>query len=285
MLPAALIFLVAGLVLTIRAKRSDRGRAGADPVGWVAARDRRGVLSLGQGIIHPYYTVALAPAIGALVGIGAAMWWGRRDTWPGRAVFSVVVLATGWWSYVLLQRSPTWHPWLRGAVVGMGLIAVALIVASFYRRSRLGAVAAAVTMLFVGFAGPTAYALTTASTAHAGAIPSAGPAVVGGGFGPGGRGGPAGAFRPGGVGAGGPGALGGAGGFGGPGGFGGFARRGVQGGAPPAGGVAGGGPPRWRRSTGRGRTAQRQHAHGGIDGHPQGGQRPLHLGCRCHRLQ
>ncbi len=34
--------------------------------------------SLGQGIIHPYYTVALAPAIGAVVGIGAAALWRRR---------------------------------------------------------------------------------------------------------------------------------------------------------------------------------------------------------------
>jgi 4-amino-4-deoxy-L-arabinose transferase-like glycosyltransferase len=27
-------------------------------------------ISLGKGIIHPYYTVALAPAIGAVVAIG-----------------------------------------------------------------------------------------------------------------------------------------------------------------------------------------------------------------------
>ena len=34
-----------------------------------------------KGIIHPYYTVALAPAIGALVGIGAvALWRVRRDS-------------------------------------------------------------------------------------------------------------------------------------------------------------------------------------------------------------
>src|SRR6202035_909420 len=33
------------------------------------------VFSFMSGIIHPYYTVALAPAIGALVGIGAVMLW------------------------------------------------------------------------------------------------------------------------------------------------------------------------------------------------------------------
>ena len=32
------------------------------------------------GIFHPYYTVALAPAIGALVGIGALVLWQHRDS-------------------------------------------------------------------------------------------------------------------------------------------------------------------------------------------------------------
>ncbi len=31
------------------------------------------------GIFHAYYTVALAPAVGALVGIGAVVLWRRRD--------------------------------------------------------------------------------------------------------------------------------------------------------------------------------------------------------------
>ena len=47
------------------------------------------VFSLGQGIIHPYYTVALAPAIGALVGIGAATLLARAGTtWPRAAVLA-----------------------------------------------------------------------------------------------------------------------------------------------------------------------------------------------------
>ena len=36
------------------------------------------------GIIHPYYTVALAPAIAALVGIGAVGLWDRALGWLGR---------------------------------------------------------------------------------------------------------------------------------------------------------------------------------------------------------
>src|SRR5438309_4092653 len=37
------------------------------------------VFSFAQGIIHPYYTVALAPAIGALVGMGSVYLWQRRS--------------------------------------------------------------------------------------------------------------------------------------------------------------------------------------------------------------
>ena len=71
LLPAALILLVGGLVLTARraAHRSHPRRArccGADGSLVTGA-----AFSFGQGIIHQYYTVALAPAIGAVVGIGA----------------------------------------------------------------------------------------------------------------------------------------------------------------------------------------------------------------------
>ena len=113
LLPAALLFLLAGLVITLRSERTDRGRAALILWGgWLLVTAV--VFSLGKGIIHPYYTVALAPAIGALVGVGAGMWWPRRDTWPGRAVLSSAVVVTAWWSTMLLRRSPSWHPWLRG---------------------------------------------------------------------------------------------------------------------------------------------------------------------------
>ena len=51
-----------------------RGLCRRDSGGWLVVT--AAVFSLGQGIIHPYYSVALAPAIGALVGIGA--WIDRR---------------------------------------------------------------------------------------------------------------------------------------------------------------------------------------------------------------
>ena len=56
-------------------------------------------ISLGQGIIHEYYTVALAPAIGALVGIGGAVFWQHRDEpWFGARVLAVAVATTAVWA-------------------------------------------------------------------------------------------------------------------------------------------------------------------------------------------
>ena len=61
---------VAGLVCEppARPHGPDPGRPAA--VGRLAGGDRAWSSASGQGIIHPYYTVALAPAIGAVVGVG-----------------------------------------------------------------------------------------------------------------------------------------------------------------------------------------------------------------------
>ncbi len=81
-IPAALLALVAGLVISGRAPRVDKARASLIIWGgWLVASML--VFSFMSGTIHPYYSVALAPAIGALVGIGATMLWRRRDRSSG----------------------------------------------------------------------------------------------------------------------------------------------------------------------------------------------------------
>jgi len=191
LLPAALILLVVGLVLTLRTARTDVHRAAL--LIWGAWLLVAGVaLSLGQGIIHPYYTVALAPPIGALIGIGAKLLWERRASWIARAVLAATLLASVAWAVALLDRTPTWHPELRTALVIAGVV-VALALVLSPGRLAIGAATAAVA---VGLAAPAAYSLATATTPHSGAIPSAGPTVRG---------------RPGGFGGGGPGGFGGRG--------------------------------------------------------------------------
>jgi 4-amino-4-deoxy-L-arabinose transferase-like glycosyltransferase len=212
LLPASLILLVAGLVISRRASRTNRTRAGLLLWGgWLVVTAL--TFSLGKGIIHPYYSVALAPPIGALIGIGGSLLWARRRDPVARSVLAATLALTSVWSYALLDRTPTWHPALRTlvAVAGVGL-AVALLAVPHIGRWGSRAVAAGAVV--VALAGPGAYSVATAATPHSGAIPSAGPAGAGG-FGPGaGRGGPAGAAFTGGGAAGGN-AAGGRGGIGG----------------------------------------------------------------------
>ncbi len=90
LLPAALLFLVAGLAFTLTRARTDRTRAALGLWGgWLVVTGL--AISLGQGIIHEYYSVALAPAIGAVVGIGATMFWARRDNPLVRVLLGFVV--------------------------------------------------------------------------------------------------------------------------------------------------------------------------------------------------
>ena len=141
--------------------------------------------SLGQGIIHEYYTVALAPAIGAVIGIGATAFWAHRDNPLVRVFLGFTVAASAVWAYVLLDRVPSWHPGLRTVVLLGGLALGAALAVTPTLRGRLG-VAFAVVAVVVGLAAPTAYTLSTVSTPHTGAIPLAGPASAAtgpGGFG------------------------------------------------------------------------------------------------------
>ena len=219
LLPAALVLFGVLLWRTRRAPRTDPLRAAALLWGgWLLVTG--GVFSLMAGIFHDYYLVALAPAIAALIGIGALALWRDRTAVGARIALAGVVPLTAGWAFVLLRRTPTWLPWLAWTVLGLGVLATLGLLVP--HRRRAAAVAAATAAVLVGLTGPAAYALATVATPHSGAIPSAGPAGVGmrGGPGGGARTTPAGAVRPrdgGTV----RGSGRGGGGFGGPGGFGG----------------------------------------------------------------
>jgi 4-amino-4-deoxy-L-arabinose transferase-like glycosyltransferase len=225
LLPAALISLAAMAWVSRRAARTDRTRAAALLWGgWVLVTGL--VFSYMNGIIHPYYMVALAPGIAALTGIGAMALW-RAPLGAAKLAGCIAaacgVLASAVWAYVLLDRTPDWLPWLRWVVLVAGVAAAGLVLAgpalarlgavATSRRGRLALAAAPLGLALVaGLAGPAAYALDTVATAHTGAIPSAGPASAGFGGGPGG----------------------------GPGGRGGFPSAGLSGRAPAGTGTAGG---------------------------------------------
>jgi 4-amino-4-deoxy-L-arabinose transferase-like glycosyltransferase len=210
LLPAALVAIAALAWLTFRRPRADALRASLIVWGgWLLVTGV--VLSYASGIIHPYYTVALAPAIAALVGLGVATLWRSRDAEPARWVLAALVVAGSWWTFELLGRAD-WAPWLRWFVLLFGAAAVAAVLIA--RSVLLVSATVAATLL----AGPTAYSLQTASTAHTGALPVAGPSAAGGfGGGPGGarNGAPPNGGQQGGTAPGGATARGGAGGLGG----------------------------------------------------------------------
>jgi 4-amino-4-deoxy-L-arabinose transferase-like glycosyltransferase len=176
LLPAALLALGGGLWARRRAPRTDRVRAALLLWGgWLVVSGL--VFSLGSGTIHTYYTVALAPAIGALVAIGGWLVWTHRESRAvqGAAIFTVAL--TTWWAWVLLDRTPSWEPWLRTLVLVAGTAAVLGLLACALRRrlARRLLVPALVLAAMAAVAGPVAYSAETVTTAHTGSIPSAGP--------------------------------------------------------------------------------------------------------------
>ncbi|WP_406094604.1 ArnT family glycosyltransferase [Streptomyces sp. NBC_01013] len=195
LLPAALILLAAGLWLTWRAGehlpgvkgwgRTDTARAAF--LAWGSSLlMTAAVFSFMAGIFHQYYTVALAPYLAALIGMGATVLWEERSRWWAGAALGVTVAVTAYWSYVLLGRTPDYLPWLRPAVLATGIVAALglLFVARLGRRPVLVVVGLG---FAASLAGPTAYTVSTLNTGHQGSIVTAGPSS--GGIGGGGRGG------------------------------------------------------------------------------------------------
>jgi 4-amino-4-deoxy-L-arabinose transferase-like glycosyltransferase len=188
LIPAALIALAAMLWVSRRSARADRTRAAALLWGgWLVVAGL--VLSYMSGTSHSYYSIALAPPIGALVGIGAVGLWRIRRTWFARVAMAAALAATGAWAWVLLGRSPAWFPWLRVVIVAATIAAVGAILAApvlqrvYARWSPVLTVATVSLAAIAVLGGPLAYSLDTAASSYSGASPSAGPALTGGGFG------------------------------------------------------------------------------------------------------
>ncbi|GHJ44675.1 hypothetical protein Cs7R123_20170 [Catellatospora sp. TT07R-123] len=225
LLPAALALLAVGIAVTWRRPRTDLVRAGFVLWGgWLLVTGL--VFSFMAGIFHAYYTVALAPALGALTGAGAVLLWRLRDRSWAVAVAAAVLTGTGWWAYTLLGQAADFVPWLRWLVL-VGALATACALLATHLLPAWSQRGLAVLALTLGLTGPAAFAVQTAASAHTGAIPSAGPST-GGGFGGMRGGGPGGFANRGGQ----------PGGFGGPGGQ---ARQPGQGGQPGGGPGAGAG--------------------------------------------
>ncbi|MEV0408118.1 glycosyltransferase family 39 protein [Actinoallomurus sp. NPDC050550] len=152
LLPFVAITLAAGLIRCGRRPRTDLRRASLTLWGsWLAVHYL--VLSFTSGNFHPYYSNAMAPAIGALTGIGVVA---LADFWA----FSPAIAASGAWSLVLLRRTPYWLPWLPWAVAATtGIAVVTLVAVRFAPRTRVRTAGVALGLAAV-LAGPAAYAMS-----------------------------------------------------------------------------------------------------------------------------
>ena len=216
LLPASLILLAAGLFLTRRLARTNVRRAGYLMWGgWLLVTAV--VFSFMSGIVHSYYAVALAPAIGALVGGGVVELWRARERFLAAGlVLGAAILASVGLAVVLLLRSPSFASWLPPLICGLGIAATIVVALPATRGVRVG-LAGLTLGLVAMLSGPAAFTFNTITTAYSGSIVAAGPDTTAtdflsgssdsqgrgfalGGFpgngGPGGNGGPAG-FAPG----------------------------------------------------------------------------------------
>ena len=193
LLPYAVIGAVSSLLVRLRKPRTDLARAAVLMwTLWLAVHVV--VFSLMGGIIHSYYVVILAPAIGALVGTGTVDLWRARTTHrvvAGLALAAAIGVSAviGW---ELLTRTPNFMPGLAtmvlvvgaGAALVLGFLAIlpeSITQDAVRTVGRLSLTAATVGLIAL-MAGPTAYAVDTMKTAYSGGDPAAGP----GGAGPGG---------------------------------------------------------------------------------------------------
>jgi 4-amino-4-deoxy-L-arabinose transferase-like glycosyltransferase len=198
LIPLAIVCLVVGLFRRRWAHRTDLAFAGYLLWGsWFLVTAI--VFSYMSGIIHSYYAVALAPAVGALVGAGLVDLWGTRlRIWIGGIAVGAVCLGSAWFGSTLLDRTPNFDPGLGTvAIVMAGVALLALVAASLPAiADRVAvkriAVAAAGLGICATLLAPAAYSLDTTGIAYGGGDPHPGPGSTSGfGGGQGGLGGQA----------------------------------------------------------------------------------------------
>jgi 4-amino-4-deoxy-L-arabinose transferase-like glycosyltransferase len=167
LLPAALLAIAFGGYLLVCGRLS-RGEKAVLTMfaGWLLVS--ASVFSYMSGMVHPYYTVAMAPAVAGLAGLGAVWGWRSRTGWDGRMALASMTVSTAAWSSILLHRNtfgPAWLPWTMCAVS----IAAALVILAAHRLIA----PAAVIGVLAAVGGAAAFSAATAATPHQGSIPTA----------------------------------------------------------------------------------------------------------------
>jgi len=168
LLPVALFVVVFGGYLWARGHLSVGERAAYVAwSGWLVVTGL--VFTFMNGTVHPYYTVALAPAVAALVGLGSAWAWRSCQGWDGRVALAVMLALASWWSVNLLNLNHFGPPWATTLITGLGIVGIAAALIGRRWWSAAGALAGALGAA----AGTVAFSIATAMTPHHGSIPNA----------------------------------------------------------------------------------------------------------------
>ena len=183
LIPLAVVCLIAGLFRRRWAHRTDPALAGYLLWGgWFVVTAI--VFSYMSGIIHSYYAVALAPAIGALVGAGLVDLWGTRlRIWLGGIAVGIVCLGSAWFGATLLDRTPGFGAGLGPVAIALAAVALVVLVAASapalverpsIKRLALAAASIGVCATLIA---PAAYAIDTTGISYGGGDPHPGPGV------------------------------------------------------------------------------------------------------------
>jgi 4-amino-4-deoxy-L-arabinose transferase-like glycosyltransferase len=167
LLLVALFALAFGIFLAARRQLS-RGELCALVIwgGWLVVTGV--VLSFMSGVVHPYYTVSMAPSIAALIGMSGVWAWSRREGWDGRLGLGAMLTLAAAPSAVLLHRNHFNVAW----TVLVGALAVVGVLGVLMTRGRTTVVGVAIGVL-AGLAGTATYSVMTIATPHHGSIPTA----------------------------------------------------------------------------------------------------------------
>ena len=164
-----------GLVIWLlrRAPRHNKERVGVLLwLGWLLIHIV--IFSMTSGTIHPYYVVAMAPAVAALVGIGAPYIWQAYTRRTKVAwILPLSIALTTILSIIMLGYSNYW-PWLMWLVMIAGGVATILTLLPLSHTRRLKQIILGL-VITASMAAPIAFSVSTVATAHSGSIPTAGP--------------------------------------------------------------------------------------------------------------